>query len=145
MKGLPMLQEAIISMHSVHDYDNENADSMDFSTDGFYSFEEGVGCMTYMESEITGMEGTRTSVFVMPDRVIVDRDGSITSRMEFAEGEKSSFLYNTPFGRATLGIRTRRIDRSFDENGGKVTIDYVVDMNHAVATRNRFSIEVRNA
>lgn len=140
-----MLRDAIIHMHSVHGYDNESPDSMDFSTDGYYSYEDNVGCLTYMESEVTGMEGTRTSVFVMPDRVVVDRDGSITSRMEFVEGEKSRFLYNTPFGEAVMGIRTGKIENNIGENGGKVMIDYVVDMNHVVATRNRFSIEVRNA
>ena len=31
----------------------------------------------------------------------------------------------------------------FDENGGRVEIDYVVDMEHAVVTRNKFQITVK--
>lgn len=138
-----MLQDVIINMHSVQGYDKDNTDSIDFSTDGLYTFEDDTGCLTYMESEITGMKGTRTSVLVMPDRVVVDRDGPVTSRMEFKEGEKSSFLYSTPFGQATLGIRTRKINRNFNESGGNVEIDYVVDMDHVAVSQNKFMIDVK--
>ena len=137
------MKDVWISMHSDYGYDQPDADSLDFTTDGFYFFDDGVGCLSYQESEITGMEGTRTSVFVMPDQVVVDRDGTVTSRMVFKEGEKNSFLYATPFGQATMGIRTRRITHSMGENGGQVEIDYVVDMEHAVVSRNRFQITVK--
>ena len=137
-----MLQDVIIKMHSVQGYDGSNPDTMDFTTDGYYTFEDGTPCLTYLESEVTGMKGTRTSVLVMPDRIVVDRDGSVTSRMEFKEGEKSSFLYSTPFGSATLGIRTRKIRHSFNELGGNMEIDYVVDMDHVAVARNKFTIDV---
>ena len=140
-----MLHDAVINLHSVHGYDTDNADTMDFTTDGFYTLDNGVGCLTYEESEVTGLKGTTTSVFITPDEIVVDRDGSITSRMVFREGEKSSFLYATPFGNATMGIHTKKITRSLDEKTARVEIDYVVDMNHTVASKNRFSIEVRNA
>lgn len=140
-----MLKDVIINLHSVHSYDTKNADTLDFSTDGFFKIDNGVACITYMESEITGLKGTRTSVFIMPDSVVVDRDGTLTSRMIFKEGEKSSFLYSTPYGQATMGIRTRSISSNIGEEGGNVEIDFVVDVNHAVATRNKLSIEVKNA
>ena len=89
------------------------------------------------------MEGTRTSVIVSPQQVVVDRDGLITSRMIFQEGEKNSLLYNTPYGTATMGIDTRKIEQRFDEDGGELEIDYVVDMEHAVVTRNIFQISVK--
>ncbi len=114
----------------------------DFTTDGLYTYDGEVGCLSYLETEVTGMEGTRTSVIVMPDQVVVDRDGLITSRMIFKEREKSSFLYNTPYGTATMNISTRRISHSLDEHGGNVEIDYVVDMEHAVVTRNQFRLNI---
>ena len=140
-----MLRDVVINLQSVHGYDTDNADIMEFTTDGLYTMDNGVGCITYEESELTGMEGTRTSVFIMPDKVVVDRDGSVTSRMIFKEGEKSSFLYNTPFGKTTLGIRTSTIKQQLDDHEANVEIDFVMDMNHMVASRNKVSIEVRNA
>ena len=140
-----MLRDVVINLQSVHGYDTDNADIMEFTTDGLYTMDNGVGCITYEESELTGMEGTRTSVFIMPDKIVVDRDGSVTSRMIFKEGEKSSFLYNTPFGKTTLGIRTSTIKQQLDDHEANVEIDFVMDMNHMVASRNKVSIEVRNA
>ncbi len=137
-----MLKDVWISINSIHSYDQEDEDSLEFSTDGHYYFDGENGCLTYMESDVTGLEGTRTSVIVMPDQVVVDRDGMITSRMIFREGLRDAFQYSTPFGAATMGIDTRRIRHHMDANGGKVEIEYVVDMEHTVAARNRFQITV---
>ena len=137
-----MLKDVWISINSIHSYDQEDGDSLEFSTDGHYYFDGENGCFTYMETDVTGLEGTRTSVLVMPDQVVVDRDGMITSRMIFREGLRDAFQFSTPYGAATMGIDTRRIRHHMDEAGGKVEIDYVVAMEHAVATRNRFQITV---
>jgi len=138
-----MLKDAVINIHSVQGYGLDEEDHMDFTTDGFYSYIDGVGCLSYMETEVTGLEGTRTSVMVMPDQVVVDRDGTVTSRMIFREGLKNSFPYSTPYGTATLSMDTRQIRQNFNENGGSVMIDYVVDMEHAVVMRNIFTLNVR--
>lgn len=137
-----MMRDVVIDIRTVHSVDMEDEDYLDFSTDGLYTYDGEVGCLSYLETEVTGMEGTRTSVIVMPDQVVVDRDGLITSRMIFKEKEKSSFLYNTPYGTATMNINTRRISHSLDEHGGEVEIDYVVDMEHAVITRNKFQLKI---
>ena len=136
------MKDVVISIRTVHAVDMEDEDYLDFTTDGLYTYDGEVGCLSYLETEVTGMEGTRTSVIVMPDQVVVDRDGLITSRMIFKEREKSSFLYNTPYGTATMNISTRRISHSLDEHGGNVEIDYVADMEHAVVTRNQFRLNI---
>ena len=143
MKKKKDLKDVWISFHSVNGYDEEEPDSLDFSTDGQYLFQDQVACLSYQESEVTGLEGTRTSVTILPDQVVVDRDGMVQSRMVFKEGSKSSFLYSTPFGQATMGVDTRRIRHNVNEAGGQVEIDYVVDMEHAVVARNKFQITIR--
>lgn len=143
MKKKNDLKNVWISFHSINGYDDGDPDSLEFSTDGQYLFRDNVGCLSYLESEVTGLEGTRTSVTILPDQVVVDRDGTVKSRMIFKEGIKSSFLYSTPFGQATMGVDTRSIRRSVDESGGQVEIDYVVDMEHAVVARSKFQITIR--
>ena len=137
------LKNVWISFHSVHSVDDDEPDSLDFSTDGKYLFQDNVGCLSYRESEVTGMEGTDTRVTILPDQVVVVRDGTVKSQMVFKAGRKNSFLYSTPFGQATMGVDTRRIHGHMDENGGQIEIDYVVDMEHAVVARNTFQITVR--
>ena len=60
----------------------------------------------------------------------------------FKEGEKTSFLYSTPFGKATMGVDTRRVSHCFNEMGGTAEVEYVVHVEHAVFTKNRFTIHV---
>ena len=143
MKKKKDLKDVWISFHSVNGCDDEEPDSLEFVTDGQYLFQDDVACLSYQESEVTGLEGTRTSVTILPDQVVVDRAGTVQSRMIFKEGSKSSFLYSTPFGQATMGVDTRSIRQSVNEHGGKVEIDYVVDMEHAVVARNKFSITIQ--
>ena len=137
------MKDVIISMHSVHGYDQDDSQTVDFTTDGYYFREGDASCFSYLESDVTGLEGTRTSVIVKPDYVVVDRDGYITSRMIFKEGEKNTFPYDTPFGTANLGIKTRRIKQRFDDGGGELEVDYVVDMEHALVARNKIQLKIR--
>ena len=136
-------KEVVIDIHSVHAYDREDRESLDFSTDGVYRFENGVGHLSYWESEVTGMPGTQTRVSVSPEGVVVDRRGTVTSRMDFKEGIKSFFQYQTPYGMANMGMDTRRLSARFDEHGGAMELDYGLDLEHMVEVRNRFRLRVR--
>lgn len=137
------MKDVVISMHRVQGYDQEDQQVLDFVTDGYYFRDGDTACFSYMETTVTGLPGTRTSVFIKPDHVVIDRDGTITSRMVFKEGEKSSFPYSTPFGTATLGVKTKKINQCFDENGGNLTVDYIVDLEHTCIERNLIQLNVK--
>lgn len=137
-----MLKDVFINISSVHSYGRGEEDSIEFTTDGSYFYEDDVACLSYLESEVTGLEGTRTTLMAYPNQVVVDRDGVVTSRMIFRQGEKSSFMYNTPYGAAAMGISTSSISRSMDGDGGSLDIDYSVDVENNVVARNRFHITV---
>ena len=137
-----MMKDVWISM-SNRQQDGRKEDTLVFDTAGYYYYDDGVGVLSYQESELTGLEGTRTSVMVMPDQVVVDRDGLLTGRMIFREGFRDSFPYDTPYGQMMLGIDTRSIRQHFNENGGDVEIDYITDLSHAFVAKNRFRISVK--
>jgi uncharacterized beta-barrel protein YwiB (DUF1934 family) len=138
-----MMKDVWISISNRQSVGQEEDNTMLFDTAGYYFFDDGVGVLSYQESELTGLEGTRTSVMVMPDQVVVDRDGMLTGRMVFREGMRDSYPYNTPYGQMMLGIDTRSIRHNFNENGGDVEIDYVTDLAHAYVSRNKFRISVK--
>ncbi|MCR5664442.1 MAG: DUF1934 domain-containing protein [Oscillospiraceae bacterium] len=138
-------KEVIIELHSLTDCDREDGDVLDFSTDGMYSFENGRARLWYWETELTGLPGTRTSLEIGPEGVTVDRVGAVTSRMEFKEGSRNYFPFETPFGLTQLGMNTQRVDTAFNEHGGRAELDYVLDLQHAVASRNKLRISVRES
>ena len=62
-------KEVVIDVHSVHAFDEEGSDTLDFSTDGMYRYENGSAHLWYWETEVTGLPGTRTSVEIGPEGV----------------------------------------------------------------------------
>ena len=134
---------AVISISGVQGVHADEQDLIEFVTDGVYSRTESGYEINYRESELTGLYGTLTRIKVCPDSVTVERSGALTSTMVFRQGESSRFLYETPYGSATMGIKTRRINASMDDDGGELRIDYVVNMEHAVVSRNKLIMSVR--
>ena len=138
-----MAKNVIISINTTYIYGPDEEETIEFTTDGVYLFENNIGYISYYETQVTGMEGTRTSSCIMPDSVVVDREGSISSQMVFKEGEKSSFVYDTPYGSVTMGMDTRRIRHCMEEDGGELIIDYLIEIDSSNTTRNRFHVTVR--
>ena len=98
-----MMKDVWISISNLQNEGREkDGSTMVFDTAGYYFFDDGVGVLSYQESELTGLEGTRTSVMVMPNQVVVDRDGMLTGRMVFREGQRDSYPYSTPYGQMLL-------------------------------------------
>lgn len=137
------MKNVIISITGTQNFTQEPGDTVELVTDGKYTFADGRGELTYMESALTGMEGTKTSFLFTPTEVVLSREGTLTSRMVFREGQKNTFLYDTPYGAATMGLDTHRIISSLGPFGGDMEIDYVVDFDHAMVGRNSFRINVK--
>lgn len=137
------MNNAVIKIKSTQGLEFAKSDEIEFITDGEYQHDESGTLIRYMESELTGLTGTETAVSVRGKEIIVRRRGTLNSRMEFREGEKSRFLYDTQFGSATLSVDTRKIRTRSDPTGCDIQIDYVVDMDHAVVSRNSLNLNVK--
>ena len=137
------MKDVIISITGSQYEASGPEDAIELVTDGQYCYKNGSGTLTYMESELTGMEGTKTSFIFSPEEVVLSREGTLTSRMVFREGKKRTFLYDTPYGSTTMGLDTHSIRSTLGERGGELEIDYIVDFDHAVVGRNRFKINVK--
>ena len=136
------MKDVIISVTGIQ-HGKDGPDSMQLVTVGQYGMDADQICMTWTESGLAGEEGTRTSITVQPNSVVVSREGSLNSTMEFEEGRKHYFLYETPFGSATMGLNTRRIRSSLGLHGGDMEIEYTVDVDQTIVGRNRFYIQVQ--
>ena len=136
------MKDVIISVTGIQN-SPDGPDSMQLVTSGQFGLDNEQIRMTWEESELTGMEGTRTSITVQGSGVVLSREGKHTSTMEFNEGKKSYFLYETPFGSATMGLDTHRIRSRFDRHGGDMEIEYTVDVDQTIVGRNKFFIQVK--
>lgn len=135
------MKDVIISIKGLQN-DGDGDNEVELVTDGKFAFENGEGELSYMESELTGLEGTKTSFTISPMGVVLTREGSLNSRMIFEKGRKHEFLYDTPFGSTTMGVDTKNIKVDLDEHGGELDIEYVIDFQYAVVGYNTFRINV---
>lgn len=137
------MKDVIISVTGLQ-HGEDGPDSMQLVTAGQYGMDHDGYLLTWEESEITGMEGTRTSITVQPNKsVVLSREGAHNSSVEFEEGKKHYFLYETPYGSATMGLDTRRIRHRLDLHGGDMEIEYTVDYNQRIVERSVFYIQVQ--
>ena len=116
------MKDVIISVTGVQQ-GVDGPDSMELVTAGKYGVSADEIRLTWEESELTGMEGTHTSLTVQPGSVVLSREGTMNTSMEFEEGKKHYFLYETPFGSATMGLDTHRIRSRLGAHGGDIDIE----------------------
>lgn len=121
----------------------EDGDGVEFVTEGDYSYGAGRATLSYMESELTGLAGTRTVLSVESGLAELAREGAVQAKMLFEEGRKHTFVYNTEYGALFLGMDTKRIENGLGPEGGILEIRYVLDMDSVPLSRNTFKIEVK--
>ena len=116
---------------------------MELVTEGKLAVQDGALCLSYEESELTGMEGTTTVFQVEPEKVTLLRLGSVQSEMVFEDGRRHMSLYSTPYGNMEIGVRARRLNSTLELTGGRLEIDYDIEINHMLAGQSLFRIDVR--
>jgi len=137
-------KDVIISIKGAQTSEDDN-DFYEFVTDGTYKYEDSACEFTYMESELTGLEGTKTTFHIEKKQVLLTREGSVNSQMLFENGQKHYFMYETPYGAAQLGVRTHNIKSGLDEHGGDIELSYAVDVDSVELGKNDFRINIREA
>jgi uncharacterized beta-barrel protein YwiB (DUF1934 family) len=120
-------------------------ETFELVTDGTYLRGADVTEISYLESEMTGYAGARTTFFVGSDSVVLSRGDGLSGDMVFSEAGKHHFIYNTPFGALTMGLVTQSIVKDMHECGGNLEIRYILDVDNLVASRNKFKISIAPA
>lgn len=120
-----MKKKAIISVSSRQIGDDEDIEVV---TPGIFYNEDGDFCAEYAETEISGMEGTTTTLKINPEKFSLIRSGSTNAKMDFDKKTDSVSMYNTPYGTLELRIETKKLDISVGEKGGDIYIKYLLSV-----------------
>ena len=138
-----MEKPVIISIRGVQSLEPGDEDVMELVTQGVLRQEEGEGfSLSYLESELTGLEGTLTTFHVGPDKIVLQREGTLNSEMVFEEGQKHVSLYETPYGGLMLGVNTHRAKADLGAAGGSLSIRYALEVDSQPIGENSFEIHV---
>ncbi|ELC8364063.1 DUF1934 domain-containing protein [Clostridium perfringens] len=117
-----MSKKAIISICSTQDIGEK--EKIEVVTVGEFSINGDEFIATYDETEISGMEGTKTTLKIKGDKVVLHREGTTSTKMEFQKDNTQVALYNTPYGMLELKTLTKELDLDVNEKGGNISIKY---------------------
>ena len=138
-----MTDNVIISIKGKQLYAEGSPEEMELVTAGTLK-RDGAGGYTvsYQETELTGLEGTTTRLYIRDGQVTLLREGSINSQMVFEEGRRHLSMYETPYGALSIGVNTKRMRSTLGEAGGDLEIDYAIEIDNLIAGQNLFRMNV---
>ena len=135
-------KDVIITIASRQNFDGCEPDRIDLITAGRLYRRNGKYFISYEESELTGMEGTRTTLKLEDRQITMTRTGTHPAQMLFAEHKKHVGLYQTEIGTMTVATHTSHLVNTIGENGGSLAIDYTVEIDSNLAGTHRFEMAV---
>ena len=136
-----MEKRAIISVKSSSKLDPNEA--IEVVTPGKFIIEENGFKAIYEESEISGMEGTTTTLNIQDNIMVLERVGSTTTNMEFKEGTMAVSLYNTPYGVLNLNVDTEKLNINVNENGGEIYSKYILGLEGQEGITTELNIKIK--
>jgi uncharacterized beta-barrel protein YwiB (DUF1934 family) len=100
--------------------------------------------VSYEESQLTGMEGSMSSVtFKHSDRELVNmiRSGAVSTAMTFKPHCRTISSYQTPFMPFEVGVHCLTVKNMLAE-GGSLILDYIIEIRGGEAERCKMEFSV---
>ncbi len=105
--------------------------------------EDGSVRISYEDSEITGLTGCLTTFCLVPDgSVILLRRGEIRTCMIFAQGTRQLCEYGADGTVPSVTLQTHRLESEMGEAGGRIFVDYSVEVRGTVVEHNEIDLSV---
>lgn len=137
-----MVKNAILNVKGLRRSEEEDDETVDFTTEAVYCTEKGFYAVEYEESELTGMSGTHTRIEFRPGGVSIIRTGTNASHLIFEAGKRHITMYETEAGAMEVAVYSDHVDGNFGENGGEASFDYSLEVNGTETSYNEFEMKV---
>lgn len=112
---------------------------------GLFSLEEdGTYRVSYEDSEITGLEGCLTTFCHTPSGMLIMlRRGPVKTCMVFEKGHRHLCDYGAAGGVPSVFLHTHALRADLNEQGGRIRVDYSVEIRGSRTERNTLDVSVR--
>lgn len=140
-----MKKDVIISIKGLQQNEEDAAAPVTLVTAGRYYRKNGSYYISYEETELTGLAGTRTTLRVAPDSVRVIRTGLYPSQLVFEKGKRHLSLYHTDYGDLSVVVSTHSIQNTLTDDGGALDVKYAIEVGSSPLGVNHLSLNIKNA
>ncbi|WP_408955430.1 DUF1934 domain-containing protein [Natroniella sp. ANB-PHB2] len=133
-----MARQVEIEINSLQD---TGQDEIEFSSQltGKLYYRNGVYYLKY-EEVLEGLEGTKTTLKIKEDAVTLIRRGKVGGTQKFISEQKTSFDYQTPYGKLPLEIEVERLKVDTTEQAGEIIIKYSLYEQQRLVSCNQLNI-----
>lgn len=138
-----MSKDVIISVKGVQVDNDNDENTLELITEGKFYQKGNNYYISYKESEVTGMQGTTTTLKVGDGVVTLMRFGKVNSQFVFQKGQKHISSYETENGNFTIGVYANQVDIDIDDKGGEIRVGYQVEIANQSTGRNEFYMHIR--
>lgn len=135
------MEKVLIEVVGTQNIDSQ-FDKTKLKTVGTFEELEEKYIIRYKEEQGEGEAPVDVSVVVLKDESVVEmtRDGAISSRLVIERSQRNLCHYGTAYGDILMGISGHSIEHEPNENGGKFSFGYDIDINGALASKNRVKL-----
>ena len=137
-----IMKDVVISITGVQQGHN-GPNAIELVTQGRYGVERDKICLSYQETELTGMDGTETTFTVHPKRVELERKGGVNAQMVFQEGVPHESLYQMPFGALMITVKATSVFFDIVPDGGVIDLVYNIEIENTQAGIIDYHLDIR--
>ncbi len=112
-------------------------------TEGKLYTKNGSYYLVYDETEISGMEGSTTTLKIQGHKISMKRFGSNSSSLIFEKGHNYTAEYMTAYGDMTLEVLTENLAVNISETGkGNIDLLYKLNLSDNISSNNHLTIDI---
>jgi uncharacterized beta-barrel protein YwiB (DUF1934 family) len=126
------MQDILLTIKGSHTEGGQE-DAIELITDGVLTHENGSTIIEYDESEMSGIENTRTRLRVENECIHLERQGALQTEFVFAKTTPFEALYATPFGAMQVSVFPTHVQSLLSEKSGNIDLEYIIKIGDAEA------------
>ncbi len=130
--------DVILNVRGSH-VEGEEENTLELYTEGMLTHDDDRYIIEYDESEISGVENTKTRLTVDGDSVWLARSGPMETEFLFSKRQMYEAAYETPFGVMQMSVLPTQILSDVSTEKGDIDLEYVVKVGEQSAL-NRLNI-----
>ncbi len=137
------LKDILLSMVTKQTCDGEIPETYEITTEGILKkTPEGI-CIEYCEPD-EELGNSQSSILInTPEHITMTRSGDYNARLDIEKGVRHNCIYETPYGSLMMGVFAKETEAVFDEYGGKIKMNYTIDINSEFLSENEIDISVK--
>ena len=124
---------------------DDDVEETEFFIEGRISQSYKIYRLRYREADETGMDDTTTYIqfrLCDPESVSLIREGGVSSTFLFEKDRRNISSYSTPLGPFEICTYTSNIENSLSLSGGRLVLDYRIEVKGLSLEANHLEIEV---